>query len=240
MSQIRVLVTGGGRGIGRAIALRFAREGAHVAVAARTSEELDSVVKEIEAAGGQGLAAQMTVGDPGSIEAAVWRAVEFTGGGLDVLVNNAGIFDVKPFAQMDHALWQRMLDINLTGPFLVTLECLDALEQSEAGHVFNVSSEAGRRGFAGSTAYCASKYGLRGFGDALREELGEKGLRVSTVYPGATDTSIFDGVQGDWDRSKMNRPEDVAEVIWNAYQAPSESDVSDLLVPAPDGVAGPS
>jgi NADP-dependent 3-hydroxy acid dehydrogenase YdfG len=80
-------------------------------------------------------------------------------------------------------------------------------------------------------AYCASKYGLRGFGDALRLDLAQRKIRVSTVYPGPTDTSIFDKVPGDWDRSKMNRPEDVAEVVWRAWKAPLEQDVSDLEVP---------
>jgi NAD(P)-dependent dehydrogenase (short-subunit alcohol dehydrogenase family) len=233
MSQLRVLVTGGGRGIGRAIALRFAREGASVVVASRTSPELDAVVAEIEGLGGKGLAAQMNVRDHGSVEAAVWRATEFTGGTIDVLVNNAGVFDVKPFADTDLDTWARNIEVNLTGAFFVTQEVLDALEESERGHVFNIASVAARQGFAGNTAYCASKYGLRGFGDALREDLREQGIRVSTVYPASTDTTIFDGVPGDWDRSKMNRPEDVAEVVWKAYQAGPDEDVDDLDVAPP-------
>ena len=189
MTQLRVLVTGGGRGIGRAIALRFAREGAKVVIAARTSPELDAVVGEVEQAGGEALAAQMHVGDWGSVEAALYRAVQFTGGALDVVVNNAGVFDVKPIQKMDTATWTRILDVNLNGPFYVTMEAIDALEEGERPHLFNVASTAARTGYLGNTAYCASKFGLRGFGDALREDLKEKGIRVSTVYPGPTDTS---------------------------------------------------
>lgn len=233
MTAPRVLVTGGGRGIGRAIALRFAREGGTVVVAARTSFELDAVVSEIEAAGGRALAAQMNVGDEGSVGAAVWRATEFTGGPLDVLVNNAGVFQVAPLEALDEATWHRHIEVNLTGAFFVTKECLSALRESERAHIFNIASTAALRGFAGNTAYCASKYGLRGFGDALREELREDGIRVSTVYPGPTDTSIFDGVPGDWDRSRMNRPEDVAEVVVSAYLAGAEANVDDLEVPPP-------
>ncbi len=228
MSQLRVLVTGGGRGIGRAIALRFAREGAKVAVAARSSDQLDAVVREIESLGGHGLAAQMNVGDWGSVEAAVYRATQFTGEVLDVLVNCAGAFAVKPFQQMDTETWDRMISVNLTGAFYATMESLDALLESDRAHVFNVASVAAKQGFAGNTAYCASKYGLRGFGDALREDLRDQGVRVTTVYPGSTDTTIFDGIPGDWDRSKMNQPEDVAEVVWSAYQsgdAPADLDV---------------
>jgi NAD(P)-dependent dehydrogenase (short-subunit alcohol dehydrogenase family) len=233
MDAPRVLVTGGGRGIGRAIAMRFAREGAWVAVAARTSPEIDAVAKEIERAGGHGLAAQMDLRDLGSVEAAVYRAIEWAGGTLDVLVNNAGVFDVVPFDELRAEDFARTLQVNLTGPFLVTTEALAALEESEQAHVFNIASVAARQGFAGGTAYCASKYGLRGFSDALREDLRERRIRVSTVYPGATDTGIFDGVRGTWDRSQMNRPEDVAEVVWKAWKsAPGES-VDDLDVAPP-------
>jgi NAD(P)-dependent dehydrogenase (short-subunit alcohol dehydrogenase family) len=234
MEGPRILVTGGGRGIGRAIALRFAREGAQVVVAARTSEEIDAVAAEVGRLGGKGLAAQMNVRDHGSVEAACFRALQFTGGSLDVLVNNAGVFDVKPFPELDLATWRRNVEVHLDGPFYVTSEVLDALGESERAHVFNVASIAAKRPFPGEVAYCATKYGLRGFGDALREDLRPLGIRVSTVYPGATDTSIFDGVPGDWDRSRMNRPEDVAEVVWRAYRAGPEEDVDDLDVPPPN------
>ena len=233
MGGLRVLVTGGSRGIGRAIALRFAREGARVAVAARNSGQLDAVVKEIEAAGGKGRAQQMDVADHGSVEAAVWRAVEFTDGSLDVLVNNAGVFSVKPFDKLDLATWKRHLQVNLDGPFYVTSEALDALLQGSRPHLFNISSVSGKRAYPGGVAYSTTKYGLRGFSDALREDLKDQGVRVSTVYPGPTDTSIFDGVPGNWDRSKMNKPEDVAEVVWRAYNAPDGQDVADLDVPPP-------
>jgi NAD(P)-dependent dehydrogenase (short-subunit alcohol dehydrogenase family) len=233
MAPLRVLITGGGRGIGRAIALRFARDKALVAVAARTSSELDAVVKEINQLGGSGRAQQMNVGDHGSVEAAVYRAVEFCGGALDVLVNNAGVFDIKPFHQLDLATWKRHIDVNLNGPFYVTSEALDALLGSDRAHIFNVSSTAGRQAHAGGVAYSTTKYGLRGFSDALREDLRSRGIRVSTVYPGQTDTRIFEGVPGSWDRSKMNKPEDVAEVVWHAYNAPIEINVDDLEVPAP-------
>ena len=233
MAPLRVLITGGGRGIGRAAAIRFAKEGAHVVVAARTSGELDDVVAEIEAAGGKGLAAQMNVTDLGSVEAAVWRATEFTEGPIDVLINNAGVFDVVPFEKMGHKAWSKMIDVNLTGAYYVTQESLGALEEGERPVIINVASGAAKQGFPGNTAYCASKYGLKGFGDALRIDLAEKGVRVVTVYPRGTDTTIFDGVPGDWDRSKMNTAEEVAEVIFSAASAGDE--VTDLDVPPPAG-----
>lgn len=229
MAALRVLITGGGRGIGRATALRFAQEGARVVIAARSSGELDDVVSTIDAAGGVGLAAQMNVTDLGSVEAAVWRATEFTGGPIDVLINNAGVFDVIPFDKMDHKAWSKILDVNLTGAYYVTQESLEALEDGERPVIINVASGAAREGFPGCSAYCASKYGLKGFGDALRIDLAEKGIRVVTVYPRATDTTIFDDVEGDWDRSTMNTVQEVAEVIFSA--AAADDDVTDLDVP---------
>ena len=231
MSELRVLVTGGNRGIGRAIALRFARERAAVVVAARSSKELDAVVAEIEKAGGRGNAAQMDVRDYGAVEAAAWRACEFFGGTLDVLVNNAGVFDVKPIDKLDVQTWQRSLEVNLCGPFYVVKETLDALRESERAHVFNIASVAAKRAFPGNAAYCASKYGLRGFSDALREDFRADGIRVSTVYPGPTDTAMFDQLPPGLDRTKINRPEDVAEVVWRAYNAPATENVDDLDVP---------
>jgi NAD(P)-dependent dehydrogenase (short-subunit alcohol dehydrogenase family) len=233
MSQLRVLITGGSRGIGRAIALRFAREGAHVVVNSRSSDQLDAVVAEIEAAGGRGTAGQVNVADWGSVEGAIFRATQATGGPIDILINCAGTFDIKPFDKMDTQTWENAINVNLTGAFQVTLECLEALEQSERAHIFMINSIAGRQGFPGNTAYCASKYGLRGFTDALRMDLADKGIRVSSVFAGQTDTSIWDRVEGDWDRSKMNRPEDVAEVVWAAYNSESSEDVDDLEVPPP-------
>lgn len=227
----RILVTGGGRGIGRAIALRFAAPGAAVVVAARTAAEIEAVAEEARARGASALATPMDVADLASVEAALALALEHTGGALDVLVNNAGVFDVRPFRELSPATWYRHVAVNLNGPFHVTWLALKGLERSERAHVFNVSSVAGRRPFPGNTAYCATKYGLRGFGDALRLDLAPAGIRVSTVYPGATDTRIFDGVPGTWDRAAMNRPEEVAEVVWKAWTAPRTAAVDDLEVP---------
>ena len=195
--------------------------------------ELEAVTAQVEALGGRGLAVEMDVADLASVEEGVHQALAFTGGVLDVLVNNAGVFTVRPFAEMSPATWYRLMAVNLNGPFHVTLLALKGLERSTRGHLINVSSVAGREGYAGSSAYCATKYGLRGFGDALRPELSERGIRVSTIYPGATDTTIFDDVPGEWDRSTMNRPEDVAEVVWEAWAAPRDADVADLDVPPP-------
>ncbi len=231
MTAPYVLVTGATRGIGRAIAHRFAAEGAHVSVASRDATAVDQVVSEIEAKGGKALPVQLNVRDHGSVESAIWRAIEWGDGRLDVLVNNAGVFDVCEFAKIDRAEWARHIETNLTGAFYVTQECLGGLEAAERGTIINIASVAARQGFAGNVHYCASKYGLKGFGDALRVELADKGIRVSTVYPGATDTTIFDNVAGEWDRARMHRPEDVADVVWRVWAAAPGENVDDVDVP---------
>jgi 3-oxoacyl-[acyl-carrier protein] reductase len=229
MSRLRVLVTGGGRGIGRAIAHRWAREGARVVVCARTAVELERVAAEVDELGGEGSAVVMDLADPDSIRAGLARALARLEG-LDLLVNNAGIFKVAPLAELPLEQWESMLRINLTGPFVLTQAALPALLESR-GCILNVSSAAGKQGYPGSSGYCASKYGLRGMGDALREEVRDAGVRVLTLYPGGTDTSIFDDVPGEWDRSTMNSTEEVADVAWAAVN--SGGDQVDWDVPPP-------
>lgn len=231
MAPARVLVTGGGRGIGRAIALRFAREGAFVAVAARTGAELERVAAECDAAGGRGLAVELDVTDLASVQRGLERVLEATDETLDVLVNNAGAFSIHPFAELSPATWYRTLAINLTGPFHVTWLALRGLERGTRAHVFNIGSVASRRPFPGNAAYCASKYGLRGLTDVLRLDLAAARIRVSSVYPGQTDTPLWDTIPGEWPRERMNRPEDVAEVVFEAWRAPEGADVADLEVP---------
>ncbi len=233
MESPSILVTGAGRGIGRAIARRFAREGFRCVLCARSLHEIEALAREIQEQGGQALAVPMDVTDLSSVEAALARAFEFTSGRLNVLVNNAGVFDVKPFAEISPATWYRFLATNLNGPFHVTLLALKALEGTPGAHVFNIASTAAREPYPSNVAYGTTKYGLRGFSDCLRVDLADQGIRVSTVYPGATDTTIFDGVPGDWDRSLMNQPEDVAEVCWKAYASGAETNVDDLDVPPP-------
>lgn len=230
MSAPRVLVTGGGRGIGRAIALRFAREGSRVVVAARTSSQLDDVAAECEKLGGAGLAANLNVADHGSIEAAIWRAQEFLGGSIEVLVNNAGVFNLKDFAKCKPADLSYQLDVNLSGAIMVTMEAMDYLEEAENPHVINIASVAAKQGFPGSAIYCATKYGLRGFSDGLREDCKEDGFRVTTVYPPATNTTIWDGIEGDFDESARIEPEVVADAVYDAWAA-GASYPTDLDIP---------
>lgn len=225
-----VLVTGAGRGIGRAIALRFARAGATVLAAARTRSEVEDTARACEAAGGRGIPLVLDVTDRVSVDAALLPALEDLDGRLDVLVNNAGAFAVVPFAELDAATWRRLFAVNLDGVLHVTQAALPALRAAR-GHLLNIASVAARTPYEGSSVYCATKYGLRGLTDVLRLELAADGIRVSCVYPDATDTTIFDDTPLELDPAELDAPEDVAAVVFDAWSAPPEDDVDDVDMP---------
>lgn len=181
------LVTGGGRGIGRAIAHALGGPGTLVAVASRTRNQIDAVVLELERLGGQALALQTDVTDHASVAAAA-KQLRAASGRLDVLVNNAGIGGGEPVVGSDIERWRRTIDTNLTGMYLVAREALPLM--SSGGRVINLSSVLGRFGVPGYTAYCASKHGVIGFTRALALELAEQRITVNALCPGWVDTEM--------------------------------------------------
>jgi NAD(P)-dependent dehydrogenase (short-subunit alcohol dehydrogenase family) len=181
------LVTGGGRGIGRAIAHALAGPGTLVAIAGRTRNELHSTAADLERLGGRALAIEMDV----TSEDAVTRGVQTlrsTSPRFDVLVNNAGIGGGEPVTGSDVARWRRMIDTNLTGVYLVTREVIDSM--ADDGRIVNMSSVLGRFGVPGYTAYCASKHGVIGFTRALALELAPRRITVNALCPGWVDTEM--------------------------------------------------
>jgi NAD(P)-dependent dehydrogenase (short-subunit alcohol dehydrogenase family) len=177
------LVTGGGRGIGRACVLGLARAGIAVAPAARTREETERVADEARALGARALAVTLDVGDAASVDRAV-RAVTDALGPVDVLVNNAGIAQSAPFARTDPELWERHMRVNVTGPYLVTRAVLPGMLARGWGRVVNVASLAGLYGAPYVTAYVASKHALVGMTRALAMEVSGKGVTVNALCPG--------------------------------------------------------
>jgi len=209
------LVTGAGRGIGRAVALALARQGARVTVVSRTATELDSLVGEIEAAGGSGLAFSGDLRDSSACSGAVAAAVERFGG-LQILVNNAGIGHFANVADTTDEQWTAILETNLSAVFRLTRAALPHLAH-RGGHVFMISSLAGSNANAGMAAYAASKAALDHFARCLLLEVRHKGIKVTTIAPGSVDTAFSD-VPRPGDGSWMLSPEDIAATVVQLVQ----------------------
>src|ERR1039457_254779 len=180
------IVTGGGRGIGRAISLSLARAGATVVLASRTANEVERTKEEIEAEGGKALAVATDVTSRGSVQALAARAKEATGR-IDIVVNSPGVFVWKALANLEEAEWDRILDTNLKASYLLVRAALPALVASGHGRILNVSSIHGTVGDANVAPHCAAKVRLRGLTTPLAAELRGVGVTVNALCPGSTD-----------------------------------------------------
>jgi 3-hydroxybutyrate dehydrogenase len=187
----RALVTGGGRGIGRAIALRLAGAGASVALAARTRAEVDAVAAEIRGAGGRAVAASADVGKAEDVRA-LFRTAREALGGVDILINGAGIAPSAPLIKTDDLTWHAVIETNLSGVFYTTREALPEMMARGFGRVVNVASVAGKTGMPYIAAYAASKHGVLGLTKVAALECAARGVTVNALCPGYVDTPMTD------------------------------------------------
>ena len=185
------LVTGGGRGIGRACALELASRGAAVSVGARSRDEVDRVAREIVEAGGRAHACRLDVVDEKSIAEAV-ASTEKALGPIAIVVNNAGVAPSASFEKTDPALFRQTIEVNLVAPYLVTRAVLPGMLARAWGRVVNMASVAGKVGFPYVSAYCASKHGVVGLTRALALEVAKRGVTVNAVCPGYVRTRLTD------------------------------------------------
>lgn len=185
------LITGGGRGIGRSVALAFAREGARVAVASRTREHVEAVAKEICAGGGAALLLVCDVANPQSVRDAVAAVVQ-QWNRLDILVNNAGTVERVKILDCDDATWNNTIAVNLNGTFFCTRAALPHMLQAGWGRIINVASVAARHATPFAPAYTASKHGVLGFTRCVALEFATRGITANAICPGWVDTDMAD------------------------------------------------
>jgi 2-hydroxycyclohexanecarboxyl-CoA dehydrogenase len=200
-----VLVTGASRGIGRSIALRFAEEGAHVAVVARTAAALEETAKRAEELGGKSLAIPADITSPGAAEECV-AAAEKALGPVDVLVNNAGIFIWRPFLKLTAEDWDRVLATNLTAAASFCRAVLPGMVERRRGRIVNVASIHGMRGDANVAAQSAAKFGIIGLTQSLAREFRTSNVAVNAVSPGT--------VENKKDEGDALHSEPLAEKLW--------------------------
>src|SRR5262245_5461355 len=207
------LITGGGRGIGKAIALHYTREGAKLALCARTGAEIDQTVKELRAvsAEAEGWGCDVSLEEP--VKELV-ASVQKKFGRVDILVNNAGVMTRPvPMTELDVKKWDYTIAVNLRGPFLVTQAVLPIMMKQKGGAIINISSTIGRGAYANFLAYATSKWGLEGFTQTLAAETRSAGIRVNSVDPGYVATKLT-GYHGA-------KPESVTDVF--VYLASDEA-----------------
>jgi 3-oxoacyl-[acyl-carrier protein] reductase len=213
------LVTGASRGIGRAIALRLAAQGAHVAAAAR-GQNAQQVADEIAAAGGRAEVVTLDVTEPGSSEAAVQGLVE-RHGRLDVLVNNAGITKDQLMLRLRREDWDAVIATNLTSAYTLTQAALKPMLRQRGGRIVSISSVVGQAGNPGQANYAASKAGLIGFSKSVALEVASRGITVNVVAPGLIETdmtrAMTEAAREDWTTRiplrRLGTPEDIAAAV---------------------------
>lgn len=232
-----VVITGASSGLGRASALAFANAGANVALIARSEQDLRAVAESVDEQGSHALVLPTNLADAVVIQQAVNRVVESVGR-VDVLVNNAGTDVPGPINDLTVDGWDHVLNVNLHAPFLLTKAVFPHMQQVGRGTILNISSVAGKLGWANASAYCASKFGLTGFTQALHAEGKEFGIRAMIIYPGAMATHW-----GDWtpeERHQHNQetssarealpPEDAASLLVWLAESPHNMVLNEVVL----------
>jgi 3-oxoacyl-[acyl-carrier protein] reductase len=213
-------VTGASQGIGRACALRLAKDGAAVAVAARNQEKLNEVVSEIAAAGGNAAAFLVDVRNEEQVQAAVKGAIAQLGK-IDILVNNAGITRDQLVLRMKRADWDAVLETNLTSAYFLVQQAVSSMLKQRWGRIINITSIFGQMGQAGQANYAASKAGLIGLTMALAREVGSRNITCNAVAPGFIETAMTAGLTDEFKQNavkqiplgRVGTPEDVASAV---------------------------
>ena len=233
------LITGASSGIGAGVAKLLAANGVKVALAARRVDKLKALLKEVQQAGGEGLVVEMDVVDQASVKKGV-EAVIKAFGTIDILVNNAGLMPLSDVESLKVDEWHRMVDVNIKGTLNTTAAVLPTLIKQNSGHIFNLSSIAGRKLFKGLSVYCATKHAIAAFSDIMRMEIAPKyKIRVTALQPGAVATELYDHITDPTYIKAMEdlakqmtflTADDIAQSVLYALQAPDHVNVAEIFI----------
>ncbi|MDH3322132.1 MAG: 3-ketoacyl-ACP reductase [Flavobacteriaceae bacterium] len=220
----KAIITGGGRGLGKATAIAFAKEGIDIAITGRNEANLKDTVRELEAFGIQAIYSVFDISNYEDVKIGIKNIVKKLGA-VDILVNNAGIAAFGSFNEMPVSQWSQIIQTNLMGMYYVTKEVLPYLISQNAGEIINVSSTAGLNGNANTSAYSASKFAVIGMSESLMKEVRKHNIRVCTLTPStiATDMSIDLGIASKDSHDRVLQPEDFAELILAGIKLPKRA-----------------
>lgn len=233
-----VMITGASSGIGKATAIKLAKEGASVVLCARSEDKLKNIKDDIEKDGGKALVVKTDVTKPEDFKRAVSQTLDEYGS-IDVLINNAGLMPLSYVEKLKTDEWDKMVDVNIKGVFNGVAAVLPTMRKNKSGHIINISSSAAHNYFPGGAVYCATKVAIKMFSEGLRKELApEYGINVTSIEPGAVDTSLLDTITDDDIKEKMKgmkgmttlEAEDIANSIFYALNQPDRVNINDVYI----------
>ena len=222
------VITGASSGVGKSLAIQLSDAGYKVVLAARSEDKLNVIAEEIQKMGGNCLVVPTDVSQPEQINNLKDRTLEY--GDVFVVINNAGLGKFCKIEDVTLEDWNRQLDVNLRASFLVSQAFIPGMKRRKKGTLVFMNSVAGKKGYPYSAAYVASKYGMRGLADSLREELREDNIKVISIHPGAVDTPFWDGAGVNFPREEMLDTATLAQSIVHTIQSPGNFTVEELVV----------
>jgi NADP-dependent 3-hydroxy acid dehydrogenase YdfG len=229
MTKKITLISGASRGIGRAVAVKLAHEDHFVMLLARNAEEIGELEQEIDESGGKSLGFVCDVSDEEQVNATVTQILrDFKR--IDCVVNNAGIGVFKSAEDILPEEWDRVMDVNVKGSFLLTRAVLPHMKAAGAGHIVGIASDVSKRTFASGSLYTASKYAQHAFFESLRREVRSLGIKVSVVYPGLVDTYFHGDEQGNQKQTRFLGATDIANAVSYILQAPSHVLIDEIML----------
>ena len=226
----RYLITGASRGIGRAVAEKLAANDVELLLHGRDTVALAKVCDSMKHRCARVVRLIHDLAVPSAVSDLI---TEVGKDPMDLLVNNAGVAIVKPFGEITPVEWEQTVGVNITAPFMLTQHF--APNMPPGSSIVNILSVAAKTGFANWSAYCMSKFALEGFSQSVREELRDHKIRVINIYPAATDTGIWNKVEGKWPRARMMSPEEVAGAVAYALSRPNDVALENITLSSVTG-----